>query len=168
MKIFKSLSLLLAVAGALGSVSAHAVSLTAIGCGPTLQCTQPAQDTISVQSFAGNDGTLDEEFQLDAEGSSANGAAVLLDFTGLTGTLDILVDNVSVFPAPIDFGTQTNFTIDPLNASQIIRFVVADAGIGAGFTATIQAVPLPAAAWLFISALAGLGIIGRKRQTVVS
>lgn len=48
--------------------------------------------------------------------------------------------------------------------------IMADAAVGtfAGYKVTLTAVPLPAAAWLFISALAGLVVVGRRRQMLAS
>lgn len=53
--------------------------------------------------------------------------------------------------------------------ADLLTFVVTNSGTSPwALTVGIQAVPLPAAAWLFLSALSGLIIIGRRRQQLTS
>lgn len=75
-------------------------------------------------------------------------------------------------PLDVDIAANTVSVIDIFLDDVLQTFTFAVTGVGAGAQWTLQAsihpVPVPAAAWLFISALAGLVIIGRRRQMLAA
>jgi hypothetical protein len=91
----------------------------------------------------------------------------------LTDTGVIALSNVLQNPIPLPF-TATPTPGDPYSSYHLLLSGLADGASGGGYVYTIGAtpcptcgstvVPVPPAAVLFVSALAGLGLLGRKRR----
>ena len=79
---------------------------------------------------------------------------------------DITVTQDGNLLTPIFGGDGIRIDIANLVANTASEFVFTVANITDPFDLQVKitAIPLPAAAWLFISALAGLGVIGRRRR----
>lgn len=64
--------------------------------------------------------------------------------------------------------TSTHFLNLAANTQYVLKMVASGTGPANGSTSSISAVPLPAAAWLFGSALLGFGALRRKQKSDVA
>jgi len=85
------------------------------------------------------------------------------DATLGTWTLGSVVDSW-VFTDLLGSGTLTHLTSLAANTQYVLEMLASGTGAADHSTSQISAVPLPAAAWLFGSALLGLGALRRKQK----
>ncbi len=103
----------------------------------------------NIQLFFG-DGTALTPLITDIEQLIPNGV-----LTGDRATQQLLSLSLGILQES-PFFVKANFkSVSPRNGWNTPEYLIA----------TVSAIPLPAAAWLFLSALGGLGILGRRRRT---
>lgn len=168
------------------SVNANALTVWAVESG------ELASSNTAGSSLVLSPGTSTIDLYFDTEGDISWGWDILLDVTG-TGTISGVTGgdiNGGLGTAQADGGWRQlggDFATD-LNAASVLMFTfdfdavagtVLSIGAGSSYTSgtsfqselitggdlvTISAVPLPAAAWLFVSGLAVLGIRAKKHN----
>lgn len=100
---------------------------------------------------------------------SSTAAADIMVYDGLNGTGNVLATYSLLNNAQSNGCTDSafcNWSLASFNFSgvaQSIQFASA-AGVAGFDNVSVSAVPLPAAAWLLLSGLGGLGVFGRKRN----
>jgi hypothetical protein len=100
---------------------------------------------------------------------SLSGPATVNIYSGLNGTGDILGTFDLAGNAQQDGCSDTSFcfwslaSADFAGVAHSIQFS-STAGLGGFDDVTVNAVPLPAAAWLLVSALGGMGVFSRRKR----
>lgn len=136
-------------------------------------------NSVGTMTIGGNlnlDGTLAMEFdwssypqihdQLNVSGVVSLGSHSILDLSFLGGDYFSLGDSYDLLSAYDISGNFASFSYDPLlDPSLALEWsIYNDYGMDILRVTVVSAVPLPAAAWLFISGLLGLFAASRKRR----
>jgi hypothetical protein len=127
--------------------------------------------TINGKSFSNGIGS---SVYLSGDGTSDAVSGVgTLSFLSGTGTVtnSVIAPNGSFFASPLS-GLAFNYTVNPatVSSSGTLNLLSIDGGLYATLDATSVTfassplVPLPAAGWLLLSALGGLGLLMRRSQ----
>ncbi len=138
-----------------------------------VQVTSPAQSGTTLAISNSANVTFTDHFSFTTDAPAGSLFAIEWDLAPIANTdLTILLNGSPVVTPDLassssTFGYTTTVVLLATNTLSIIAESVGSMNF-AGYSVTLTAVPLPAAAWLFISALAGLVVIGRRRQMLAS
>lgn len=130
-----------------------ALFLSTIFTGTASATTLSAGDSVVLTSFDNYDFVLD---------STVSSISLELDSASTTGVVSFaVVDGFFKALNALDAGDIATFTVAPTDTD--LNFTVAPIGLGS-FALTVTAVPIPAAAWLFGSAILGLTLVARRQS----
>ena len=171
-KTLVTATLLIASVAGVNNASATTLSVGSTSVGATL--TQAGPSTVNVSIV----GSLVSSFEIFA--SESTGSAIVgvpIDITQQLQSVELfqtsaLVSgaNATLLDSLTPLATFTNLTAGSLvtslnSGSNFFTFrAITSSPETYLLSAQVSAVPLPAAAWLFISALLGLGTLGRRRK----
>lgn len=150
---------LIASAVLLLSGMAQALTFTALNCtgaNTTVSCSGNNTSTINfTNSSTATPFTDTITFSTDA----SSGLLAVFEFdvpSFFDSTVSLKLNNVAVAPGLLNL----------LVGANTLEITTSSTGSFGGYAGKLTAVPLPAAAWLFISALGGLAVIGRRRRMI--
>jgi hypothetical protein len=150
---------------ALGTASAAVYPLTETPTGPDLS---PGDTGLFEAAVTPGTFSNDWYFSL-ASPSTVNGAVVNVNLSTLLNITGLALELVYDYGLPgmkTYSGLGDSFTLTSLSSGPYELIVSGDATGSAGgvYAGAVTTVPLPAAAWLLLSGLAGLGVLARRRR----
>jgi hypothetical protein len=165
---------------------ANAVAFTNIGCALNAAATAntgcadgqatAAGDSLTLTASRSIVGGYTDNYTFTATAPAAQGSVFAFNFGASPNQqisdLKVTLNGTEYYVPGVGSGT-TTFTALLINGVNTLSILAVPQGSGAfansaGYSLTLTAVPLPAAAWLFISALGGLALIGRKRRMLAA
>jgi hypothetical protein len=154
---------------ALGAANAAVVNLTTSPSGPTLN----VGDIGLVPATAQSGGPFTDNFYftmaLTAGLDSGVTNVVIQGFGFSPGSLTTKLINYTT-SAPVPGGTGLNFSLPSLTGGDTYDLQVSGTPLtpfGGIFAGAVHVVPIPAAAWLLLSGLAGVAAMARRRKSEV-
>ncbi|MEM6483727.1 MAG: hypothetical protein AAF662_01900 [Pseudomonadota bacterium] len=136
-----------------GTLAAVCLTILSVG---TTAATLNANDTVTLTTFDNYDFTLGDNVSrviLNLRGSSEIGVVTFA-----------VVDGIFKATNNLAVGGGASFTVDTSDSA--LNLTVAPLAAGA-FTLDVTAVPIPAAAWLFGTAVLGMTLVSRRRAKTI-
>jgi hypothetical protein len=164
------LSLVVLLLAVVGAANAATVTLGTSSPGPTLN----ANDLGIFSNASSTQVAINDNwwFTIGSMSGVAGSAAALL-VTGISNISSFVVkvfDSSSnqLFSGGAPAGTQVDFTLQSLaSGSYRINITGMYSGSNGGsYSGNVAMIPLPAAAWLLLSGLVGLGAVARRRKVI--
>jgi hypothetical protein len=161
-------SILAAVALILAPLAANAVTI------PTNGSANVVVGDVAIGSFTAPLASPVSFTVIADEAMRVNGQATELKVSGFAAPTELLYGRTGfeVAITPEFVGTNASYVLPSIQLAKgesvttIFTFAGIDLGSGGQVSIETALVPLPAAGWMLISALGGMGILARRRKTV--